>query len=236
MGHWTKEKMLSSLKHEALALGLTIDVGTEDGLSWITLYGDQATPNNFDQIGEMVANSTGRDFYANSVSVGSMCGALDVDPGNGKDAETFHYLKRHIENYGTKFEPSAAHCKYRRSEPTSQEEELAREFSGPCDAAAQARVDAILAKNPSLAEARLESLIWEVHDQRRGPRQRSAPLWWAAVSGLDPEGWSSWMSVTDSEISAEALIEKAGELAEPEKRLSALAEFGIKPRRRSLTY
>lgn len=235
MGNWTKEKMLSSLKHEASTLGLSVEVGTEDGLSWITLYGDQATPNNFDQIGAMVANSTGRDFYANSASVASMCGALDLDPGNGKDLEPFHYLKRHIENYGTKFEPSAAHCKYRRSELTSQEEELAREFSGPCDAAAQERVDALLAENPNLAEARLESVIWEVQSQGHGPMLRPAPLWWTAVSGVDPEGWSSWMSVSDSEISAEAFIEKAGELAEPEKRLGALAEFGIKPRRRQLT-
>jgi hypothetical protein len=235
MGNWTMEKMLSTLKHEASKLGLSVDLGTEDGFTWVTLYGDQAAPNNFDRIGAMVADSTGRDFYANSVSVGSMCGALDIDSSNDSGAEPFHYLKRHIEGYGTKFTPSPAHCKYRRGEPTFEEAELAREFLGPCDAGAQERVDAMLAKNPSLAAARLESVVWEVQNPRGGPMQRSAPLWWAALSGSDPEGWSSWMSVTDSEISAEALMEKAGALAEPEKRLRALAEFGIKPRRPRLT-
>lgn len=105
MANWTFKKMMSSLRHQAGQLDLTVDVGTEDGFTWITIDGTSAIPKNFELISQMVADATGRDFYAQSASVGSLCGALDVDPAKQEDAEPFHYLKRNIEDYGTKFEP-----------------------------------------------------------------------------------------------------------------------------------
>ena len=162
MINWTFEKMVSSLKHQAAKLDLEVELGTEDGFKWVTLWGDRAAPKHFEQIASMVADSTGRDFYAQSARVGSICGALDADPSHDKNAEPFHYLKRHIESYGTKFEPSHQMSKYQRSEPTEDEVAMVHEFSGICDAASQARVEALFAKNPSLSSARLVDMVMEV--------------------------------------------------------------------------
>lgn len=114
----TVGEIKGDLESAADLMGLKCDYGTEDGYTWVTLYGNGkedesvsvAHPGNYEKLSRLIADATGHDFYAANVSRGSIEGALDCDlPRFGGEGNV---QKRHsddpdceIEEYGERFRP-----------------------------------------------------------------------------------------------------------------------------------
>lgn len=113
----TKVEILTVLQNIAASYSADLRMSTEDGITWVTMYGGNVNPKIYDEISQKIANETGRSFYFSNCSIDSIEGALNAKLNYYKDEAGKSvqikdedippiYEESHIEEYGTLFQSS----------------------------------------------------------------------------------------------------------------------------------
>ncbi len=84
--------------------------GTEDGFTWLTIFGENISPKIYDILSQEIANAAQVNFYFASSSSESIEGALDAQFKYGASPTSIpelysSNLYSEIENYGQCFSP-----------------------------------------------------------------------------------------------------------------------------------
>jgi hypothetical protein len=100
----TKKEILAAVNSVAKQYGAEVHWGTEDGITWLTIYGGTINPKIFDEVTRNISQQTGVDAYFNKCQIDSVEMAFNARMNYTEDDKVPEgYDVKHIDDYGTVF-------------------------------------------------------------------------------------------------------------------------------------
>lgn len=101
----TKNQIIQAFNEVAKEYDAKIHLGTEDGFTWLTIYGGSINPKIFDTVTSKMSQESGVDCYFNKCMINGIEMAVNAKIGyEVEDNDVpLPYEKSRIEEYGTLF-------------------------------------------------------------------------------------------------------------------------------------
>ena len=96
--------------------GGSVEWGSENSTTWLRVTGE-ITPHDYEIVSQLIADTTGRNFYFHSVGMGVLEGPIDAeihDYDTGEELKTPGYFSTQnwrtpLKEYGFEFQPKEKH-------------------------------------------------------------------------------------------------------------------------------
>lgn len=101
----TKKQILADVQRVANFYNAKVIWGSEDGITWLTLYDGSINPKIFDEVTAKMSQETGVDCYFNKCGIESIEIAFNAKMRDGYNDDDVPgvYEQKHIDTYGTLF-------------------------------------------------------------------------------------------------------------------------------------